>query len=81
MVNILWREGWIKPFLTESLPSENCSICKKEFKNMDFVTSCEFCGINMMHDHCANQHIILEHDRQIKDKINDHKEKRLHSFQ
>ena len=34
-----------------------------------------------MHDHCANQHILSEHDKQIKDKINDHKEKRLHSFQ
>jgi len=37
MAKILWREGWIKPLLTESLPSERCSMCNKEFKDlMDF---------------------------------------------
>ena len=61
MTRVLWREGWIKPLLTETLPSENCSVCKKEFKDLDFVTSCEFCDIGIIHDSCANGHIISEH--------------------
>lgn len=81
MANVLWREGWLKPLLTESLPSENCSICKKEFNDLDFVTSCEYCEIGVIHDLCANEHTISEHFKELGEKIKKHKEKRLHSFQ
>jgi hypothetical protein len=79
--NILWREGWIKPLLTESLPSEKCGICNKEFGELDFVTSCEFCEIGIIHDICANNHIATSHTKELGEKINKHKEKQLHSFQ
>jgi len=81
MANILWREGWIKPLLTESLPSEKCGICNKEFGELDFVTSCEFCEIGIIHDMCANNHIATSHTKELGEKINKHKEKQLHSFQ
>jgi hypothetical protein len=81
MTNVLWREGWIKPLLTESLSSEKCSICKKDFEELNFVTSCEFCEIGILHDLCANEHIISEHFKQLEEKIDKHKEKKLHSFQ
>ncbi len=81
MTNILWREGWVKPLLIESLPSEKCGICKNEFDDLSFVTSCEYCEIGISHDLCANKHIISEHFKELKEKINKHQEKRLHSFQ
>ncbi len=81
MVNVLFKEGWLKPLLTESLPSERCKWCKREFKDLDFITSCEFCEIGLIHDICSNKHIISEHISELKDKIDKHKEKRLHSFQ
>jgi hypothetical protein len=81
MAKILWREGWIKPLLTESLPSEECSICSKEFKDLDFTTSCEFCEVGVVHEACANSHITTEHVRELEEKISKHKEKKLHSFQ
>ncbi len=80
-INILWREGWLKPLLTESLPSEKCGICEKEFDELNFVTSCEFCEIGIIHDFCANKHIATEHIEELMEKINKHKEKKLHSFQ
>ena len=81
MTNVLWREGWIKPLQTESLSSEKCGICKKDFEELNFVTSCEFCGIGILHDICANEHIISEHFKEVEEKIDKHKEKKLHSFQ
>jgi hypothetical protein len=81
MTRVLWREGWIKPLLTETLPVENCSICKKEFNDLDFVTSCEFCDTGIIHDSCAIEHIISKHFKELEEKIEKHKEKRLHSFQ
>jgi hypothetical protein len=81
MTRVLWREGWIKPLLTETLPSENCSVCKKEFKDLDFVTSCEFCDIGIIHDSCAKEHVISIHLKELEEKIEKHKEKRLHYFQ
>ncbi len=81
MTKILWREGWIKPLLTESLPSEKCGICNKEFGELDFVTSCEFCEIGIIHDICANNHIATSHTKELGEKISKHKEKQLHSFQ
>lgn len=81
MKNILWREGWIKPISIESLPLEYCNICKKDFDDKEFVTSCEFCNIGIVHDLCANNHIIKSHLDELSSKIEKHKEKRLHSFQ
>jgi hypothetical protein len=81
MTNILWREGWLKPLLTESLPSEKCDECKKEFDELSFITSCEFCNIGLLHNICADNHIIQKHLDDLKNKIKIHKEKRLHSFQ
>lgn len=81
MVNVFWREGWIKPLLTESLPRESCGICNKEFQDLDFVTSCEFCEIGILHDYCCNNHIVLNHKSDLDKKTTIHKEKRLHSYQ
>lgn len=81
MINVLWKEGWIKPLQIESLPSENCGICKNKFKNLDFVTSCEYCKIEMAHDYCVNKHIISDHFEDLEKKIENHSEKRLHPFQ
>ncbi|WP_148687113.1 hypothetical protein [Candidatus Nitrosocosmicus hydrocola] len=81
MADILWREGWLKPLSTESLPNDSCAICKEEFKNLDYVTSCEFCEIGLSHESCCNNHSIKSHIEQIKAKIEAHKEKRLHSYQ
>ncbi len=81
MANLLWREGWLKPLVTESLPSEKCSQCKKEFEDLSFVTSCEFCDIGIIHNKCADKHIVEQHMAELNEKINKHKEKSLHSFQ
>ncbi len=81
MVDVLFKESWLKPLLTESLPSERCNICKKRFKDLDFITSCEFCEIGLIHDVCSNKHILTEHMGELKEKIDKHKEKGLHSFQ
>jgi hypothetical protein len=81
MTNVLWREGWIKPLLVESLPSEKCNFCKNKFDDLSFVTSCEYCEIGIIHDFCANKHILSEHHKELVDKIEKHKEKKLHSFQ
>jgi hypothetical protein len=81
LTSVLWREGWIKPLLLESLPSETCSFCKKIFDDLNFVTSCEYCEIGIIHDFCANKHIISDHIKELEDKIKKHKEKKLHSFQ
>ncbi|WP_144733349.1 hypothetical protein [Candidatus Nitrosocosmicus arcticus] len=81
MVNILWREGWLKPLSTESLPTEKCSLCKDDFKELEFVTSCEFCDIGILHDDCCRIHIIKDHKESIDQKVKAHEEKRLHSYQ
>lgn len=81
MVNVLWREGWLKPLLTESLPSEKCAKCNNNFRELDFVTSCEFCQTSILHENCCNLHIMEEHQDLLETKMAEHKEKRLHSFQ
>lgn len=81
MVNVLFREGWLKPLLTESLPVDICKLCNKEFQEMDFITTCEFCEIGLVHEICNNKHVISKHNKELKEKIDKHKEKRLHSFQ
>jgi hypothetical protein len=81
LVNILWKEGWLKPLSTESLPNEKCSFCNNDFKELEFVTSCEFCEIGILHDSCCNTHIVKDHKESLEQKVKSHEEKRLHSYQ
>jgi hypothetical protein len=80
-MQLLWREAWIKPLTDYEINSENCSYCNEKFTDFSFVTSCEFCEIGMMHDRCANLHILSNHHKEIVKKIASYKEKRLHDFQ
>lgn len=43
MVVVLWREGWLKPLSDFDIGSDACKSCNKEFEEIEFVTSCEFC--------------------------------------
>ena len=81
LVSVLWREGWLKPLSTESLPDEKCSLCKNEFQDLEFVTSCEFCEIGILHDNCYKIHITKDHKGPLDQKVKSHEEKRLHSYQ
>lgn len=81
LMQLLWREPWLKPLIDYDLDSENCKFCKGKFKDLVFVTSCEFCNIGIMHDKCANSHIIGKHMIELGKKINYHKDKPLHDFQ
>ena len=80
-MQLLWREPWLKPLIDYDLDSENCSLCKEKFNGLSFVTSCEFCGIGIMHDRCANSHILKCHISELNTKIVQHKDKPLHDFQ
>ena len=40
---VLWSEGWLKPLSDFERGSEKCKSPKQEFKDINFVTSCEFC--------------------------------------
>ena len=81
LVKVLWREGWLKPLSTESLPDEKCSLCKNKFLDLEFVTSCEFCEIGILHDDCYIIHIKKDHKESLDQKVKSHEEKRLHSYQ
>ena len=81
IMQLLWREPWLKPLIDYDLDSEHCEFCKEKFKDMVFVTSCEFCNIGIMHDKCANSHIIEKHISELEKKIIYHKDKPLHDFQ
>jgi hypothetical protein len=78
---VLWRDSWLKPLSDFDVGSEQCKSCKKVFAEIDFVTSCEFCDIGIMHDNCANRHILARHSAALKSKIKAHKDKPLHGFQ
>ncbi|MFB5600886.1 MAG: hypothetical protein ACE5SW_11755 [Nitrososphaeraceae archaeon] len=80
-MQLLWREAWIKPLIDYEINSENCSHCKGKFTDFSFVTSCEFCDIGLMHDECANFHILHQHHNEVVKKISRSKEKQLHDFQ
>ena len=80
-MQLLWREPWLKPLIDYDIDSENCSLCKGKFDDISFVTSCEFCLIGIMHDKCANLHILESHLSELNTKIIQHKEKSLHDFQ
>ena len=81
MVSVLWRESWLKPLSIYDIETKVCNSCKRTLKDQDFVTSCEFCEIGVMHTNCANNHILSKHRIEIKKKIALHKDKPLHDFQ
>ena len=78
---ILWRDSWLKPLSDSDVGKGDCSHCNRAFTEMDFVTSCDFCDIGIMHDACANKHILVDHKEQLNAKIKAHKDKPLHDFQ
>ena len=80
-MHLLWRDPWLKPLIDYDLDSENCAYCNEKFKNLVFVTSCEFCSIGIMHDKCADLHITKDHTAELKNKIFYHKDRALHDFQ
>ena len=81
MIALLWRESWLKPLSEFEIGSEACKMCKGMFKSIDFVTSCEFCEIGIMHSNCADNHILNNHKKEIDKKIDLHRDRRLHDFQ
>jgi hypothetical protein len=81
MVLVLWREGWLKPLSDFEIGSEICKLCEQRFENNDFVTSCEFCDIGIMHNRCTDDHILKDHKNEITKKIESQREKRLHDYQ
>jgi hypothetical protein len=81
MVVILWRDGWLKPITNFELDIDACKSCNELFKDMDVVTSCEFCEIGILHEICATKHIFDKHRVEIEKKIKFHKERKLHDYQ
>jgi hypothetical protein len=78
---VIWREAWLKPLSDFEIGSEICQSCKQTFKNIDFVTSCEFCQVGIMHTNCADNHILEIHKKEIEKKIESQRDKRLHDYQ
>lgn len=81
MTVVLWREPWLKPLTDAETGAEVCAVCRVGFDAMDFVTSCEFCSIGVVHDICAREHILNEHKQLLDRKILMHKDRRLHDYQ
>ena len=81
MVVVLWREGWLKPLSDFDIGSDACKSCNKEFEEIEFVTSCEFCEIGIMHGNCADNHILDSHKPEITNKIDSQRDRRLHRYQ
>ena len=81
MVVVLWREEWLKPLSDFEIGSEICKYCKKRFENIDFVTSCEFCEIGIIHSSCADNHVLNNHKEEVINKIKSQRERRLHDYQ
>ena len=78
---ILWREPWLKPLSDLDIGGNLCNLCRNDFRDLEFVTSCEFCDIGIMHDTCAEKHILHEHKDDLEKKITLQRERRLHDFQ
>lgn len=78
---ILWREPWLKPLSDLDIGGNLCNLCRNGFRDLEFVTSCEFCDIGIMHDTCAEKHIFDEHKDDLEKKIRLQRERRLHDFQ
>lgn len=80
-MTLLWRDSWLKPLSDFEVGTQKCIYCMRAFAEIDFVTSCDFCEIGIMHDGCADKHIMAEHKKQLKAKINAHKDRPLHDYQ
>jgi hypothetical protein len=80
-VILLWRDPWLKPLSDGDVGSDSCSLCKKEFGKVEFVTACDFCDIGVMHDRCADRHILQAHRKEVEAKVRDHRDRRLHDYQ
>ena len=77
MISLLWREGWLKPLSDFETGSDICKLCYQKFQDIDFVTSCEFCEIGIMHSRCADNHILNNHKNDVMKKIESQQDKRL----
>ena len=80
-MTLLWRDSWLKPLSNFDVGADECAYCQKIFRKIDFVTGCDFCDKGIMHDACADKHILSEHSKELEDKIESHKDKPLHDFQ
>ena len=80
-MTLLWRDPWLKPLSDGDVGSDTCAFCKKEFGKVEFVTACDFCDVGVMHDQCANRHILQKHKKEMDAKVNDHRDRRLHDYQ
>lgn len=80
-MTLLWRDQWLKPLTDGDIGTDACALCKRKFGKVEFVTACDFCDIGIMHDGCANGHIMAEHKKQVEDKIRSHRDRPLHDYQ
>lgn len=80
-MTLLWRDSWLKPLTDGDVGTEKCALCKKQFGKVEFVTACDFCDIGIMHDQCANRHILQKHGKEVEAKIASHRDKPLHDYQ
>ena len=80
-MTLLWRDPWLKPLSDGDVGSDSCTFCNKKFSRVEFVTACDFCDIGVMHDQCANRHIMQKHKKEMDAKVNDHRDRRLHDYQ
>ena len=80
-MTLLWRDQWLKPLTDGDVGTDECAHCKKRFGKVEFVTGCDFCDIGVMHDGCANEHIMRQHKKQVEDRIRSHRDKPLHDYQ
>jgi hypothetical protein len=78
---VLWREAWLKPLYNSDMGSDFCNLCEQRFDELDFVTSCEFCEVGIIHNNCADKHILNSHKNEILSKIESHRDRRLHDYQ
>jgi hypothetical protein len=81
MISVLWRDSWLKPLSDFEVESEICKFCNQRFKHLDFITSCEFCEIGIMHSICADNHILNNHQKEIMNKLDTQRDRRLHDYQ
>lgn len=80
-MTLLWRDQWLKPLTDGDAGTDKCAHCGKKFGKIEFVTACDFCDIGVMHDACANRHILARHRKDVKAKIDSHRDQPLHDYQ
>ncbi|MFL6309008.1 MAG: hypothetical protein ACJ70N_02950 [Nitrososphaera sp.] len=81
IMTLLWRDPWLKPLNHYDIGAESCKYCERHFTKLEFVTSCEFCEIGIMHDKCANRHVLSDHKKELQSKIHMHRDRALHDYQ